>query len=68
MAKKVRTVTIDQIISISTGIAYLHNAAKFLKEGGADTTLARVRSAIKSAEGAHRHASGVYYCRQRGEG
>lgn len=45
---------------ISVAISQLHAARESLTRAKAPQALAKVRLAIKSAEGAHRHALGQY--------
>jgi hypothetical protein len=59
MAKKVRTVTPDQVRTIKLALSQLQGARDSLKYAEATVAVKAVRRALKSAEGALRHAEGV---------
>lgn len=54
--RKLRPVTIEQMISLTVAIETLKLVRTKLKHAGCPKTLAKVHSALKSAEGAYRHA------------
>lgn len=57
---KMRPAEYYQVTSCKEAIDYLRNARFYLKHADCPKTLARVRSALKSAEGALRHAHRRY--------
>ena len=56
MTRQIRTVSSGTIKNIDEAVRTLREAQRLLRKAGAVKTLAKVRSAIKSAEGAKRHA------------
>lgn len=64
MARKLRAATFEQINQLGDAVSHLRKARDLLRSGGARTPLARVRRALASAGGAHRHAVAAFY---RGE-
>ncbi len=56
MARKLRTVKRGDIGKINAAIGALRTARRYLREAGAKRSAAYVARALKSAEGAERHA------------
>lgn len=56
MARHIRAVNSGTINNIDDAVSALRSAHRLLKEAGAFKTLAKVESALKSAQGAKRHA------------
>jgi hypothetical protein len=54
--RKLRPVTTEQMISLTVAIETLKLVRTKLKHAGCPKTLTKVHSALKSAEGAYRHA------------
>ena len=57
--RKRRTITRDDVVRSNEAMTLRRRARDLLEAAGAVQTVARVRYAIASAEGAHRHAEGV---------
>lgn len=56
MARKLRMVLATDLTNINIAIGRLEDARYFIAQAGTPKTLAKVRSALKSAQGARRHA------------
>ncbi|MFI5396216.1 MAG: hypothetical protein ACHQ9S_11855 [Candidatus Binatia bacterium] len=56
MARQIRTVSSGTINNIDDAVRALKEAQHLLREAGAVRTLAKVESALKSAQGAKQHA------------
>lgn len=56
MARQIRTVSSRTINNIDDAVRALKEAQHLLREAGAVRTLAKVESALRSAQGAKRHA------------
>jgi hypothetical protein len=56
VARQIRTVSSGTISNIEDAMRSLKKAQQLLREAGAVKTLAKVESALKSAQGAKRHA------------
>lgn len=56
MARKLRRATFEQTGAIGEAVTLLAKARDLLVSGGAPRAAAKVRRALKSADGAHRHA------------
>lgn len=56
MARQIRTVSPGTISSIDDAVRALKEARQLLGKAGAVKTLAKVESALKSAQGAKQHA------------
>lgn len=57
--RQARPVSVDEVNNIVTASTYLRVARELLKKAGARNAAAAVQRAIKSADGAERHARGV---------
>lgn len=57
--KRPRTINPGDLAQIDRAIELLRSARFYLRNANSDRTLAKVRSAIKSAEGSRRHAAGL---------
>jgi len=56
MAKKLRPAMPDDLARIKEALARLREARRLMREAGAPLSTAKIGHAIKSAEGAMRHA------------
>jgi hypothetical protein len=55
MSRPVKPATALQVLRVEQAMRHLAAARELLKEAGAERSVARVRLAITSAGGAHRH-------------
>jgi hypothetical protein len=56
MKRKLRPITAQELVCITMALGHLKEARTYLKRAHCPKTLAKIHSALKSTEGAHRHA------------
>ncbi|MEP3145496.1 hypothetical protein [Qipengyuania citrea] len=59
--RPIRPATLEQTDAAAGVLEHLRIARQLARKAGSPRTLARIRSALKSAEGAHRHIAYRYH-------